>query len=432
MEDETVEDVVAPAADTAGGGLLLRLNVGMIFFLFYGFWLVAAVWSRGFFPSDFLVFHGAGGLFAEGDWELAYDLDAFQEHLVSEYGSAFVGSEVDTTETLAHFLNPPPFGWSAQVLGWLPIGPSFAAFAVVNVLLGIVAFRSLDLPMKALPILLLSPMMTMNLGLGQTGSLSLIATVGVHLFMTRDRRIAAGLLAGVFIMKPPLAFGYGLLWLVKHRQYAISIVMSLVGGLALSLPMLPNGLNPWRAFLANAAERTSLDQRIGGRSLSFAEFVKPFWYTAPTGFTLAIWGIGIGFAAFVLVSVNRRYRGDIELLSAAAVTVTVMFSPHVLLYDSLILVIPVAVAYTRGALNSERVGLVVLLLGFGLSNRLLPTADVLGPVSLDFPALVAASYLLARWVDEAVSSNSGKGLGLPVGPDAAAIDRERNDLVIGE
>ncbi len=405
--------------------LISPLRVGLALFCLHGIWVFTGVWFEGFHPTDFVVFHGAGNLFADGRSDSAYDTEAFQAFLTAEYGSAFSGG------SLAQFLNPPPFGWFAQVLGFLPLTPSLIAFSIVNIVLAVAAYRHLELPAKALPLLLLSPMMTMNVGLGQTGSLALIATVAVHCNMVRGRTLAAGIAAGAFILKPPLAVGYGLLWLIRARRSAGMIAIALLTGGVLSIPTLLTGTGQWRSFISNSVERTSVDQQIFGRSFSFAEFAKPFWHQAPTTVTLVMWAIGLGLGVATLITVDRRFGGDVEVLSAAASVVTVLFSPHVLLYDSLLLVIPVAVAYRRGVLNHERVGALTLILSVGVIFRFLPIASLLGPISLEFPAVVLASVLIGKWLLSATTAMAADS-GLAVGADAAAVDREREDLAVGE
>ena len=71
--------------------------------------VVASVVTTGGIPPDFAVFHGAGTLIREGDYETAYRFADFAAFLGAEYDPWFA----DTT--LVHFLNPPPFGWFAQL-----------------------------------------------------------------------------------------------------------------------------------------------------------------------------------------------------------------------------------------------------------------------------------------------------------------------------
>ena len=390
----------------------------MLFSLF-GLAVVNSILRSGDFPLDFLVFHGAGTLFSQGDSATAYDFEEFQAFLRQTYGGSTDGP------SLAHFLNPPPFGWLAQILSLVPLVPSFIAWSAAGVVASVASYRWLGLPIKAVPLLIISPMMVMNLGIGQTGAAALLITVAVHHLLIRDQRVLAGAVAGLFLLKPTLAFGLGLLWLVKARKYGAAIGASLFSGLVISLPTLVNGLDPWRNFLATSVERTELDSIItASASFSLAEFVKP-----AVDATVLIWVVGILLGLLFLTAVDRRHDGDIELLSGAAALVTVFFSPHILIYDSLILLIPVAVAYRRGALDANRLGMLVCIVGLAVT-----TGVFVGGPPLEFPATLGAAALLVVWVDQSVrGSSSDEGeLVVPVGADAAAVDGEREDLVVGE
>ncbi len=401
------------------GDVLWFLVPVLLFLLF-----ALAVWtnatSAGEYPLDFVVFHGAGSLFADGAVETAYDSDAFTSYLVDDYG--LVADE----STVAHFLNPPPFGWFAQVLAMAPIGTSSLLWTVTAVMATIGCCLWLGLPKQALPLIAISPMFVKNLALGQTGAIALVVTVAIHHFLTTERPVPAGAVAGAFILKPPLAIGYGILWLIKGRRYGASILAALGTGLVLCLPMARDGLSPWRAFVETTVERTDLDDTIsGGSSFSLPEFVKEFVGDAPTEFTLVVWAVALGLGAIALLGIDRRYNGDVELLSATASLVTVLFSPHVLAYDSLILLIPLAVGVNRGALNVRRAGLLSLIIGVGVTSRLF-----VGGPNINFVALLLCSALLYWWIDTAEASSGESGVA--IGADSSAVDRQREDLFVGE
>lgn len=417
VEEERADD--SKVDDRPFGDALWSLLPILLFLLF-----ALATYSNasidGSYPLDFVVFHGAGQLFADGAFATAYDFDGLTGFLQAEYDMSFQESSV------AHFLNPPPFGWAAQALGLLPIGQSFVVWSAFGVAITVACHLWLGLPRRALLLVLLSPMAVSTLSLGQTGALALLVTVAIHQVLCDERRRTAGVIAGLFILKPPLAIGYGLLWLIKWRSYGVAIVAALASGLVLSLPMAGDGLAPWRAFLETSLERSDLDSQISaGSSFSFAEFLKPILGDTPLEVTLAVWILGLLLGAALLIAVDRRTSGDVELLSAAASVVTVLFSPHILVYDSVLLIIPVAVAHRHGALDGQRVGVLGLLVSFGLTSRLL-----VGGPNVAFPSALIAAALLFWWIDHArgVADRSG----LAVGPDATAVDGEREDLIIGE
>ncbi len=381
----------------------------------------ATVTSASLYPLDFAVFHGAGQLFADGQYATAYDFGGLTSHLETSAGLSFGENGV------AHFLNPPPFGWFAQVLASVSIGTSYTLWTTASVGIIVGCYFWLGLPVRALPLALLSPMVVSSLALGQTGAFTLLAAVATHKLLLRDKRLLAGSAAGLFLLKPPVAVGYGLLWLLHWRKYAVAIGAALVSGLAISAPMWRDGLGPWRSFVATSLERSELDANIdAGSSFTFAEFVKPLLGDAPLEITLFVWALGFLLGSVLLVVADRRTGGDVEILSGAAAVVTVLFSPHVLAYDALLLLIPVAVAHRHGALDGIRVGALSTLIGLGIASRLL-----IGGPNVAFPLLVVAVGLVFCWTDQTRGEPEDRSA-VAIWPNPASIDGEGEDLVVGQ
>lgn len=379
------------------------------------------------FGIDFGVFHAGGALIELSGFDRAYDQTAFSEYFTAEYFPSLVGST-----TVSHFISTPVFGWFAQALSLLPFGPSFVLWLALGGLALIPAIRMLGLPRWVPAIVLVSPMMALNTSLGQTGAFVLLLFALIHVSMVDRQLVRCGLLAGLLILKPPLAFGYGLLWLVQARRYWSAIATSVGTGLVLAIPTLVSGLGPWQGFLDAMTDRTDLESSWSQQSASVPEFLKLALPLAPSWVTVMTWVIGLLVALAVIVEANRRFGDDPELMSSAAVIATVLASPHLLVYDSLILVIPAAVAYRRGLLTGDRAGVLAVITTASL---------VLGPalyevqyswfgrgIGVELPALAMCVWLLVKWHSDAELSGSS----VPVLPNASAVDRQREDLVVGK
>ena len=254
-------------------------------------------------------------------------------------------------------------------------------------------------------------MMALNFSLGQTGSFTLLFFALWHVAHRDSRVVAAGVLGGLLILKPPLAFGFGLLWLIQARRYWKSLAVAGLVGVAVSLPTLIGGLAPWRSFASAISERAGTESNFSQQSGSVAEFLKLLLPGASGPGTLITWGVGIGVAALLMWLAVQRFERDTELLSAAAVVVSVVASPHLLIYDSMILIIPAAVAYRRGALTGDRGGMLALLavVSIAIGPELWDFQfAVLGRrIGLELPALLIGSALVVRWIEEAMSSDDG-------------------------
>ena len=354
---------------------------------------------------DFGVFHAGGTLISSEGYAAAYDTTGFSAFFTEEYFPQWA-----QTDNVAHFISTPTFGWFAQPLALFPFGTMLAVWTVFGFIALIPACRILELPRWAPLALAISPMMAFNVALGQTGAFVLLLFAAWHVAHRQANVVAAGLLGGLLILKPPLALGYGLLWLLQAKRYRLSIAIAAAVGAVLSIPTLAGGISPWQSFLEAMVQRTEAESAWAQQSGSFSEFVKQLTPGAPTAVTVASWLLGLLAAGVLLVMAKRRFGNDPEVLSAAAAIGTVVASPHLLVYDSLILVIPLAVAHRRGVLTKDRAGLLALVivgsiaLGptlFGVQYSLIGRG-----LGVEFLALSAATVLLACWLGEDAGSSN--------------------------
>lgn len=371
-------------------------TVAIVISLFYGIPMIFDVVTKDFLGVDFGVFHAGGTLIRNDGYSAAYDTERFTRVLEDDYFPLLA----DGT-SVSHFISTPTFGWFAQVLTWLPFTPSLLVWLAVGFALLVPACRLLSLPSWVAGGLLISPMMAVNITLGQTGVLVLMLFVGLHRAHEHGRVVVAGALAGLIVLKPVLAFGYGLLWLIQMRTYRRSIVVAAATGAALSLPTVVSGLDPWEGFTGAMRERTDAESGWAQQAASVPEFVKLLFPLSPSWVTMLAWAAGIAVAVLILVAANRRNGNDAEMMSAAAVVATVIASPHLLIYDTLILVIPVAVAYKRGLLTGDRGGLLFALItvafAFGPPVYRMQY-DIFGRgIGIELPAVLIGVALAVRW-----------------------------------
>lgn len=422
MEEERTTDGPSLVRRRPWTILALLTSVG----LFGGF--LRSALAEGKFGIDFGVFYTGGSLISSEGFDAAYDTERFTEALTADYFSSLTDSTI-----VSHFISTPTFGWFAQALSWLPFWLGWIVWSVAGIAALVWAVRLLRLPMWVALALMVSPAMAFTTILGQTGPFVLLLFAAMHLALAQDRRVRAGLLGGLLILKPPLALGYGLVWLVQARRSYQSIVAAAAAGIVLSLPTLVGGIAPWRRFVEAMSERADSEGGWTQQSQSVTEFLKLLAPQSPSSVTLAFWAIGLLAALAVAVFGHRRFAGDVEAMSAVAVVATVIGSPHLLIYDTFILLIPIAVAYRRGLLTGERAGALAAIYSVSIAAGpvlfFIQHEFVGRGVSIELPALLLSCWLLLRWDDEA-SANMESG-SVPVLPDLGAVDGEREDLVVG-
>ncbi len=367
--------------------------------------------AEGKFGIDFGVFYTGGSLISSDGFATAYDTEQFTEALATDLFPSLAGTTI-----VSHFISTPTFGWFAQALSWLPFRPALALWLAAGALALVWSVRLLRLPMWVVVALMVSPAMTFNTILGQTGPFVLLLFAALHLAVVDDHRIRAGLLAGLMILKPPLALGYGLVWLVQAKRYRTSMATAAVVGVVLSLPTVLSGAGPWRSFVEAMGERADAEGGWSQQSQSVTEFLKLLAPQSPSSVTLVFWGLGLLASLAVVLAGHRRFAGDVEAMSAVAVVATVVGSPHLLVYDTFILLVPVAVAYRRGLLTGERAGILAAL--YSVSIAFGPVLffvqyDVIGRgLSPELPALLFSCWLLLRWEDES---------SVPTAPESVAV-----------
>ena len=186
--------------------------------------------------TDFDAFYIAGTLAGRGDAADAYAARTMLPAL----------AEVSATDSFMPWTYPPPFTLVMDAFARLPIGASYAIFALGTFGLYLAVLRKIAGPYLAGAVLLVLPVVILNLRTGQNGML-IAALVGLILLGWRDRKPGAGIPLGLMIIKPHLAAGVGLLALSSKRWEMIAGA-AVVAGLALTLSTMAYGIEIWSAF----------------------------------------------------------------------------------------------------------------------------------------------------------------------------------------
>lgn len=350
---------------------------------------------------DFGVFRLGGELASDGDWSSLYDGESFSERFHRE-----LFPNLGDDGTLNTFISTPTFALAMQPLHWLPFSSALFLWSLLTVVLVVVSVRALGLGAPWAIILLLSPAMVINLAIGQSAALFLALTVVVHLSIRRGWSFRAGLALGLlFVLKPPLAVGYGIWWLVSLSESRRRVAGAVAGVVLGLLPTLTSGGTAWSAFAEAMRSRVAIESSWQLNGVSLPEAIKLLNPESATWMTVGSWGLSLAVGFVLLIAAKRRWHGDDVLLSAAAVVITVLVSPHLAVYDTAILIIPIAVAWERGV-TIERIWLLAAIhgatLAFGRSLFDLQF-DIAGRgLSIEFVGFVASIVLVLRWQDDGV------------------------------
>lgn len=378
----------AAITGAVGAGLLLASALAVI-----PLWVrlaeTAASWHPGspvdLLGRDFGVFRTAAHLAAAGRWHDLYDPVASATAYRDVTGLALPpGGPV--------FPYPPFTALALTPLALLSLGGGLVVWSVVGLLVLFGGLRLLGARWWTGVAVLLTMPAYATAQLGQNALL----TVGVLAFgywlIGRGRRLTAGLVLGLLLLKPQFALGFAVWWLATPSRHRRELAGAAGTAAVLVAPSLLLAGDGWRSYLQHFGDLTNPATVTRAWYWSSWDFT---WLLVPgrTGIATGVWATLVVAVMVLLIALVRR-RGEEWLGFAAAVTASVLVTPHLVVYDWTVLLVPAvimwkAVPRTRAAVLSLVGGLaVVAALAGDLVNRQLAVwGRAFSPA---FPVLVAA------------------------------------------
>jgi alpha-1,2-mannosyltransferase len=174
--------------------------------------------------------------------------------------------------------------------------------------------------------------------------------------MKSNRLLAAGLMAGLLSFKPTLLIGlilWGVFDLRRLWPCALGVLISTAILCCGSWLIIPDA---WQAFLESLKSNAAFDQMDWWKNLS----PRAFWRLL-LGPTVAAEGLSMITALAIVIGfglVCRRTR-SIDIRFALSIVVMLGVSPHVMMYEWLLLLIPGLIAITTQPLKIERWRMVI-------------------------------------------------------------------------
>jgi hypothetical protein len=286
-----------------------------------------AVWVyRASGPGvDFVSFWAAAELALSGRAALAYDIEA---HRAVELTVTLLGG-------LMPFPYPPPFLLLVSPLGLLPYWLAYVPWILLTGAVYLLATRKIVLARFALA----HPGALINAMIGQNGFL----TAGLFISavtLASSRPLLAGALAGALVIKPQLALLIPIAFLAARNWRALAAG----AGAALVLVAISAavfGMETWRAFAAMIQQQGTF---LSTREWNWAEqasifaFLRHFEADQALAFSVqALFGLGAA------VLVWRAWAHGHEHREAVLASATLLATPYLFIYDTLILTIAIAV-----------------------------------------------------------------------------------------
>ena len=315
----------------AGGGLWLA-------------WLISLILGPGNFDlagqvigTDYLQFYASGITLRQGQADRLYDFE-YQAALEQQIAGPGLSS-------FHAFITPPFLAWLFVPLSSLPYAWSFILWSGSSLVLLWASLRFLGSarPGKTfLWSLCWYPVFT-AVSFGQNSLLSLLLLSLTYRLWMRRQPFSAGLAASLVLFKPQLLLGVAILWLVDWRKDWKALMGLLTGGgalLALTLALMPEAASEYLSLAANFLPGLIYQEQF---PLYHLHALRGFLILLLPGMTSLVEIVALiaSLAAVVIfVRIIRRTSPQPAIQYAAAISLTILITPHAMIYDWALLLIP--------------------------------------------------------------------------------------------
>ncbi len=383
--------------------------------ILWGAWLLSTFLGQGTMDlanqvigTDYLQFYAAGVTLREG-----HSLDLYNFEYQSKLEQAIIGPGLPSFYA---FLTPPFLAWLYVPFSYLPYVWSFIAWSILGLLFIWISLRLLmhSQPLRGFVWTLTWFPIFASVSFGQNSLLSLLLFSLTFWLWKKEKYLAAGVVSSLLLFKPQMVLGIVLLWLLEWRLSWKSLLGMLLGGgilAGLCFWLLPDASLAYirivRDFLPTMIyqEQFPLWHMHSLRGFWALLFPGNTWLVEGLSLLLSVAGV-IGFIYFW-----RSQRLNKSILFAGAICLTIWITPHAMIYDWSILLIPAILIWQEVAeLKSLWKSLFALIwVGTFLSGALtvlqlkvLPIAIQISIPIFLFTVIAGATFLLKRETKAAV------------------------------
>lgn len=330
--------------------------------------------------GDFLAFWSAGRLALRGDVNLVHD----QAALIAMHREAVPG-----LEKFFPWRSPPPFLLVAAPLAMLPYAIAALVFLAATLGLYLAALRKLLTGARGLLFAVATPTAMLQIGSVQL-SFAITGFTALAAAWLERRPLAAGAAIAAMIVKPHLAILWPIL-LIVQRRWRVFFAASMGTLSLLALAGLAFGFDSYARFFADLGAAHALVAARGLPPNTLASLYAALLYLgAPNAIALAAHGVFAIAALALCIPIWKR--ADARLSIAGLAAATLLMSPYLFFYDTLLLAVSVALM----ARPEERVGAVALYALAFLAGALSLWLGLLIPLPICPLASAALLGLCAR------------------------------------
>jgi alpha-1,2-mannosyltransferase len=287
--------------------------------------------------TDYLQFYSAGVTIRQGQSANLYNFP-YQ----SQLEQAIAGPELTSYHA---FITPPFLAWLYVLFTFLPYSWSFLVWSLIGFFFLWVSIKLIAAlqPNKSFIWALTWFPIFAAISFGQNSLLSLFLFSLTYWLWRKDKYLLAGLVSSLLLYKPQLVLGLGLLWLLEWRTSWKSLFGLAAGAATLAglcFWLLPDASRAYidlsRNFLPGLMyqDQFPIWHLHSLRGFWTMLFPGTHWLSEGLSLLLSIAGIVV----FILFWRKNRYNKS--LIFAGAICLTIWITPHAMIYDWSILVIP--------------------------------------------------------------------------------------------
>lgn len=312
--------------------------------ILWGAWLLSTLLGPGNMDlakqvvgTDYLQFYAAGVTLKEG-----HSPELYNFNYQSKLEQSIAGPELISFHA---FLTPPFLAWLYVPFTYLSYTWSFVVWSLLGLLLIWLSIKLLafDRPFKGfLWVLTWFPIFA-TISFGQNSILSLLFFSLTYWLWRKEKYLEAGLAGSLLLFKPQMALGIGLLWLLEWRTSWKSLLGIIIGGSVLTgvcFWLLPDASLAYIGVVRDFLPKMIYQDQF---PLWHMHSLRGFWELLFPGNVWLVEGISLllsaaGIIAFIYFW--RSQKNNKRLLYAGAICLTIWITPHAMIYDWSILLIP--------------------------------------------------------------------------------------------
>jgi alpha-1,2-mannosyltransferase len=287
--------------------------------------------------TDYLQFYAAGVTVRDGHSNELYNFE-YQ----SQLEQTIAGPELKSFHA---FITPPFLAWLYVPLTLLPYTWSFAVWSLLSFIFLWISIKLLgnNKPLKVFIWSLTWFPIFATISFGQNSLLSLLIFSLTYWLWRKEKYLEAGLVSSLLLFKPQLVLGLGIFWLLDLRKswkalLGIGAGGSILAGLCFWL--LPDASRAYVDLARNFLPTMLYQSQF---PLLHLHSFRGFWLLLLPGKVWLVEGLSVIFTVVGILAflyLWRVKRIDIKVLFAVAICLTIWVTPHAMIYDWSILLIP--------------------------------------------------------------------------------------------